>query len=53
MYVVKIGNDQVRVVDREDAKTLNNKLIDMNCDERVSMKKIINEDDLKEDPDEV
>lgn len=53
MYIVKIGNEQVRVVDKSDAKTLTGKLLDMDCDERVSYKQVNSEDELKEDPNEV
>lgn len=51
MYMVKIGNDTVRVVDKDDAKTLTSKLFDMGCDERVSTKLVIEEDDLLKDGD--
>ena len=49
MYVVKIGEEQVRVVDKQDAKVLMGKLLDMGCDERVTTKMVINEEDLNED----
>lgn len=45
MYIVKIGEDAVRVLDRQDAKTLTLKLIDMDCRERVTTKMIISEED--------
>ena len=49
MYVVKIGEEQVRVVDRDDAKTLTAKLFDMGCEERVSAKLVICEDELTDE----
>ncbi len=49
MYMVRIGEDTVRVVDKDDAKTLTGKLFDMGCDERVSTKLVISDEDLKED----
>lgn len=48
MYMVKIGNSTVRVVDKDDAKILTGKLFDMGCEERVSTKMVINEDELKD-----
>lgn len=49
MYIVKIGNSQVRVVDKDDAKILTGKLLDMECEERVSYKQVISEDDVTDD----
>lgn len=40
MYLVKIGEAQIRVLDREDAKILTSKLLDMECTERVTTKKV-------------
>ena len=48
MYIVKIGEDQVKVVDKQDVKTLNNVLIDLGCTERVTHKLVISDDDVKE-----
>lgn len=48
MYIVKIGNSQVRVVDKEDAKILTDKLFDMECEERISAKLIVSEEDINE-----
>lgn len=45
MYIVKIGEDAVRVLDRQDAKTLTLKLIDMDCRERVTTKMVISDED--------
>lgn len=38
MYAVMIGEDMVRVADKEDAKKLVNVLFDLNCSERISSK---------------
>ena len=45
MYIVKIGEDAIKVIDRQDAKTLTLKLIDMDCRERVTTKLIVTEED--------
>lgn len=50
MYLIKIGEDRIRVCDKEDAKTLTIKLIDMGCTERVTSKYI--EDDAEGDNDD-
>ena len=47
MYIVKIGEDAIRVVDRQDAKTLTPKLIDMDCRERITTKLINSDDDVE------
>ncbi len=47
MYIVKIGEDAIRVVDRQDAKTLTLKLIDMDCRERITTKLINSDDDVE------
>ena len=38
MYAVSIGEEVVRVVDKEDAMTLVNILFTLDCDERISSK---------------
>lgn len=45
MYVVKIGEDQIRVIDKQDAKALMGKLLDMGCEERVTTKLVTDEDE--------
>ena len=51
MFIVKIGEDQVRVVGKEDAKTLAIKLIDMGCTERVSTKLVADGEEGEDDND--
>ena len=38
MYVVSIGEELVRTVDKEDAMKLVNILFNLDCDERISCK---------------
>lgn len=47
MYAISIGEKKLRVVDKEDAKTLNEVLFDLDCSEKVSSKLI--KDDEKEE----
>ena len=49
MYVVKIGNAQIRVVDKNDAKVLTEKLFDMECEERITAKLISDGEDVLEE----
>lgn len=51
MYLIKIGEDRIRVCDKEDAKTLTIKLIDMGCTERVTSKYVENGDTEGEEDD--
>jgi hypothetical protein len=44
MFIVKIGEDTVKVVEKEDVKVLIAKLLDVGCDERVTTKFIADGD---------
>ena len=44
MFIVKIGEDTVKVVEKEDVKTLIAKLLDVGCKERVTTKFIADGD---------
>ena len=44
MFIVKIGEDQVKVVDKNDVKVLISKLLDVGCTERVTTKLVTSED---------
>jgi len=51
MYAVKVGEEQVRVIDKEDAMILVNILFKLDCDERISSKPLFIEDARKEKED--
>lgn len=48
MYAVSIGENMVRVAEKEDAMTLVNILFNLDCDERISSKQLTKKDETVE-----